>query len=438
MKGAPRAVLPYAIAAGLWLPAMGLAEPNLPADRWVELHPAGCGDPICTQGTTLARVSANRPPEKRQYSGAVGGPGYVFYWGGGHHSWGGNDIDAYDVEGNRWVQFTENENVADADFMHGRDASCPGVDSGFAEAGGGREDARWEYLTCEEKRNLADAQDGGWPIGYWTPLGRPMNRHSYQQMAWWPERRALCVLGSGGMNCYEPPSGDGGELIPPSTLAADDDGPADAESARDPSQPDGQWRNVAGYKAPENTINAYNLDYWPAEGTLVSFQGTGQARVLVLDADNGRWRRGPRIDNSEWGTVYSEYMPATDEFFVSFGGNLRIVDLVQGTDRGVDGPALSGHLSLEWSPALARLVIWGVGQTDGGSGSRKGLYTYDPVSDEWDELALKGAAPTWIKTGHDILERDTETGIFYLLGIDAGGGRHIDGRVYAFRLSRNQ
>lgn len=98
----------------------------------------------------------------RTYTGLVAGGSRIFYFGGGHSSHPGNDVDLYHIGSNQW----EVQNVPE----------CPA--NGSPEAIG----------IC----------GSGGTVSKLTPMGRPYTQHAYRQCTYDSTRkRFLCVLPSG-------------------------------------------------------------------------------------------------------------------------------------------------------------------------------------------------------------------------------------------------
>src|SRR5262245_16046797 len=124
--------------------ATGLAD--LPANTWVH-------------------VKTKRNPVGRSYSGVCYGGGYLFYFGGGHGSHPGNDVELYHVATNTWTQATECESWTDAD--------------------------KWTHLPEEQRKALKNTIGGGSGGTWLSPKGRPLTRHTYQMHVWFPEEKAF-------------------------------------------------------------------------------------------------------------------------------------------------------------------------------------------------------------------------------------------------------
>ncbi len=67
------------------------------------MHPSpGLGEEPA--GSGWARLRPEREPIARTFTGIASGDGRVFYFGGGHAGWPGNDVEVYDIGRNTWQQ----------------------------------------------------------------------------------------------------------------------------------------------------------------------------------------------------------------------------------------------------------------------------------------------------------------------------------------------
>lgn len=106
-------------------------------------------------------------PRGRAYGGIQYGNGKLYYFGGGHGGYPGNDVEVYDIAANRWTQSYKPE-VCDLN-----DGSCNGI-----------------Y--------------GGWGVTTLTPQGRPYTEHTFEKYKWDGSRNALVANLSGGMFTFDP------------------------------------------------------------------------------------------------------------------------------------------------------------------------------------------------------------------------------------------
>ncbi|MFP4561592.1 MAG: hypothetical protein ACLFQ3_09755 [Thiohalorhabdus sp.] len=331
--------------------------PDYPADTWVQQDPE-VKDPW--EGDT-------REPEYRPYAGVAAGDGRVYYWGGGHKTHDGNDIDAYDVRANEWVQLTEEEDWTDVDD--------------------------WDHLTGQEKRDIKASNNAGWEVDLLSPRGRPVTKHSYGQMAWWPGQ-GYCLLKQ-RLWCYDPEKGD----------------------------QDGAWTDLTpnpfadidGFN-PLESIAPWNLTYDPNlfGGTVVSFLGAAGGRVMAYDPEARAWVTvNNRLKDGTYTEVYSAYDPESGWHIVSANGQWQMVN-TEGESREMaqlrnNGSVVTGSLSMEWAPELGKVLVMK------GIDDELRMWTYDPETDTWSDFELKGEGPNNAHAKWDTLARDPETGVYVLL-----------------------
>jgi hypothetical protein len=156
-------------------PAPGLT--GIPANGWLAITPAAStryipvGD-IATQITVPSPPSNQPTPSARSYSGITYGGGKLYYVGGGHFSYPGNDVEQYDPATNTWTQSWMPE-------------VCPSVTIPLA--------------GCPA---YMGGQQGSWIT---TPLNRLYVGHFYQQAIWRPDiaKLELMTRESGGWQ-YDP------------------------------------------------------------------------------------------------------------------------------------------------------------------------------------------------------------------------------------------
>jgi hypothetical protein len=183
----------------------------------------------------------------RMYSGCCLGGGYLWYFGGAHRSYKGNDVQLYDSRSNTWIQATEPE---------------------WPEEGS----KDWKAMIS-----------GGGHTSRLSPTGRPYTEHTYQQVCWQPERkRFFIVLVSSGTWEFDPQSRKWEHLI---------------NRFEDRGEPRGAW-------AQNHVL------YEPAWRAPVLVCGSGKPGVYQFDHENRRWRgQGGRREELVWNEFYSTYVP---------------------------------------------------------------------------------------------------------------------------------
>lgn len=200
----------------------------MPEGNWLKLKP---------EGTAFARM----------YSGCCAGGGCVWYFGGAHRAYKGNDVQLFDPRANRWIQATEPE---------------------------------WPEVGSKDWIAMIS---GGGTTSRLSPTGRPYTEHTYQQVCWEPDRgRFFIVLVSSGTWEFDPAGRQWIHLI---------------NRFEDRSEPRGHW-------AQNHVL------YEPALRTAVLICGSGDTGVFKFDHGNRKWiRLGDRPAELAWNEFYSTYVP---------------------------------------------------------------------------------------------------------------------------------
>lgn len=372
--------------AMLTLPSV--SADRMPANTWIELTPDDCTGELCSA----------KHPEWRGYSGSSIGNGYIWWWGGGHKAGPTNDIDAYNISENKWEQFTTSENIHNT--------------------------PHWDHLTAEQKTKQLNTWGSGRGPMYWSPLGRFMTHHSYQWQLWNPKRQKWCGLfpyppkQNPVYVCYDPSKGDASGQP--------------ATSGTDPTQPDGAFEiisdSVPDWKTGRHTVGLT----WDSKRHQVAMtsQARGTVGIWRYDSDRDEWYRitdrlpkGPKYNEG-----YIEYHPGEDTYYTSRKRQISRVDAETGIPQKIaNPPAPLLTFSLEYSPELDRMLL---GSTKDGVAH---IYAYNPPANEWQKLLLDGNIPTDSTLGYDLLDRDPDTGQYFLIR-DANSHNRKDG-VYTFRLT---
>ncbi len=193
----------------------------------------------------------------RMYSGACFGGGYLWYFGGAHRSYPGNEVELYDPRANEWIQATASE-------------SPP------------RGSPDWKALIS-----------GGGTTKSISPKGRPYTEHTYQQVCWQPGRkRFFVVLLSSGTWEFDPEKREWIHLI---------------DRFRNPERdPRGSW-------AQNHVL------YEPAFGAPVLVVGSGgDATAYRFEHQERSWKRlGPIPQELKWNEFYSTYVPEWKSHLIS-------------------------------------------------------------------------------------------------------------------------
>jgi len=158
------------------IPSAGL---DLGNNEWRLLNPQPSDRYVTGNWPSVDVLSSQRnTPSAREYSGIHYGDGKIFYFGGGHGGYAGNDVEVYGIAGNIWWQSYKPE-VCDRN-----DPACNGI-----------------Y--------------GGWGVARLTPLGRPYTEHTFQKFAWDPVTKRLIGILSSGTFAYDPAAATWTKLAPP-------------------------------------------------------------------------------------------------------------------------------------------------------------------------------------------------------------------------------
>lgn len=299
--------------------------------------------------TPLADVPDNcwrklNPPtmaKARTYSGACFGGGYLWYFGGAHRGYKGNDVQLFDPRLGDWIQATEPE---------------------WPEVGS----PDWKSMTS-----------GGGSTSQLSPTGRPFTEHTYQQVCWQPERgRFFIVLASSGTWEFDPERREWIHLV---------------NRFKEPdAQPSGYWAQRQVLYVPE------------LGAPVLTISGGSMTARYVFDHDERRWRRlGPTPEQLRWNEYYATYVPEWKCHLVSTtkGPWLRY-DAARGTVSRVEAPeALGPCQSLSYD--AANKVVVALARRE----LRKGWQTVVPwaldvESMEWTELAPPKPWPEGQATGN--------------------------------------
>lgn len=378
----------YLIPLFLLVAAPAWAE--IPANTWVELTPDPCTGDLCVDDV----------PHFRGYSGSSIGNGYIWWWGGGHKAGPYNSIDAYNIAENRWEAFTTAEDI--------------------------RNTNEWDHLTAEEKETQLNTWGAGRGPLYWSPLGRFPTNHSYGWQLWNPGRSQWCGLFPYPPDqhpvyvCYDPAMGD--ESGEP------------AASGTDPTQPDGAFSIVSDTVPDWGTgRHGAGLTWDSRREQVVMVQVAGGSGIWRYDAEADAWNEvAPFLirGDGKYNEGYVEYHPGMDAYFTARkrSGGMQYVDAETGEPTLIaDPPTSLLTYSIEYSPELDRMLI--ADTVD----DVAHVYAYDPSADAWEEVQLGGAVPTNSTLGYDLLDRDPETGQYFLIR-QARQWNRTDG-VYTFRLT---
>jgi hypothetical protein len=289
-------------------------------------------------------------PVNRSYSGIVLGDGRVMYWGGGHGTHPGNDIELYDIARNRWeVQAPP---------------QCP-------------EFPRLNWLgTGTFTNELAPARRLGAPWDFSSPDGEPYTAHNYQNQAYDPKRGRFVWVAGGGTWAYTWRTRVLRLLAGPSR----------------PGRPSPVWMSGGGVAHDPDADRILAFLTSPQRGSGFTKRG-----VYALDLATDTWRfHGDYPAPIDGRQVFSAYNPHAREHAVLFwpvstgapqlwryraAGNdwTRVDSLPKDVIRQL--PAF------DYDTANRRMIFL----RDDEPSVR--LWAWEPVSDSWVELGTGRAAP---------------------------------------------
>lgn len=259
-------------------PADVLAQPLNPKllemgdNTWQKLSPAGMA---------MARM----------YSGCCWGAGYVWYFGGAHRGYKGNDVQLYNPRVGQWVQATA--------------AEWPEVGS-----------PDWKSMT-----------NGGGSTQNLSPTGAPFTEHTYQQVCWQPDRkRFFVVLVSSGTWEFDPATFKWTHLI--------------NKFKKERPEPRGHW--------------AHNQVVWePTLKAPVLLVSSGGGDVYKFDHGKREWQKAAALPGVlNWQEFYLTWVPEWKAFCISGGKGFYRYDVPAAKAEPIEAPAgLKGCQSLAYDSA---------------------------------------------------------------------------------------
>lgn len=370
--------LASAVLVCFWPGRLALAgEPEQAPAAQKKLNP----DLLKLPENTWVRVSPDRNPAGRSYSGLAYGDGLIYYFGGGHGSYRGNDVELYSVAENKWTQCYEPEDWT----------KCDG----------------WTHISDADKKTVKGI-GGGWGVTILSPKGRPLTRHTYQMQCWFPEEKAFFAS-------------------------------MDFLWAFDPAKK--EWRKASDKTPRGRDIHTWNLAYDPDLKTIISIVTAGESGVYAFDREKKAWAKKCAAPVNVWNEVYSTYDTGRKVHVVFAGHKWWMLDLATGKTKaiadlanavGEKDPPPPASVSLEYDPESKMTLA----VTRGKTGANE-LWAYDADKDAWSKVEMKGDAPKG-DASFDKLVYDPDHRCFLFLnvvGVQSGvlGGGKVDGLV-AFRF----
>lgn len=90
----------------LFLLLLWASAAHATANVWQQLSPTPTAHWVPATLFDCTNSVSSPNPQGRSFSGSNYGNGQIYYWGGGHNSYPGNDMEVYDIATNRWLPDT--------------------------------------------------------------------------------------------------------------------------------------------------------------------------------------------------------------------------------------------------------------------------------------------------------------------------------------------
>ena len=374
-----------------WWPLHMLAIVCLAADAVAAVAPAPATRPsrmgplnekLTAMGdNTWLRLEPKGMAKARTYSGACMGDGLLWYFGGAHRGYKGNDVQLYDPRANEWKQATE---------------------------------AEWPKVGSDDWKSMVS---GGGTTRSLSPKGRPYTEHTYQQVCWQPGRqRFFIALVSSGTWEFGPVRREWTHLINRLKDRA--------------AEPRGSW-------AQNHVL------YEPSCKAPVLTVGTGEAAMYRFDHDKRRWQRlGPTPKLLKWNEFYSTYVDDWKCHLITTAkkGWFKF-DVLARKLTPVEAPhALRGRQSLSYDAANHVVIALADRKVDR---YRQAVapWALDVRTMKWSELKPPGPAPVGQAAGRwNTLWYDREHNVHLLINfVRRDRAELYDGGVtetWAYRYSK--
>jgi hypothetical protein len=309
------------------------------------------------------------------------GGGWLFYFGGGHGSHPGNDVELYDVGANTWTQATEMEDW--------------------------REYKNWTHAPKEQLASAANIGGGSNAMGVTSPKGRPLVLHTYQMQAWVPEDKLFYQIVRGlGLWTFDPAKRE--------------------------------WKEVTKSLPGISDVHTAGLVYDPELKTLVMIVSAGNDNgVHLWDRDKKAWAKKADCPDRNWSEVHAAYDSARKLHVVRSGKRNMWWTLNASTWQAKTIASLDcgESTSVDYDPETKSVLCLKKANT-AAAGAPAALWAYDAEKDAWAEAKMAGAAPTGF-CAWGLLNYDPEDKCHLLLNLLSVGGGMTGGQVaglYAFRL----
>jgi hypothetical protein len=408
-----------------------LGQPN----SWRVLSPTPSAHWEPANFTDCTRVVTMSNPPGRSYSGSASGNGRIYYWGGGHNSYPGNDIVIYDIAQNRWIPDPVPPDclnpVCESSGNNNSDSfpvNCTSPSSvwdptclpGSCYIRGGNGSYKPVFRCAGGSRvNLVCAQDSECPGGGTCSIGipslpnwsapcttcKPYTEHIYQRIAYNPQRNALMVVTFSGTFEYNLTTQSWSGLAKPPPHSAD-------QSQRmvmwDPPRQRMLYFQLGGF----NT-GVYAFNY--ANNSWSTVHNQSAVPSAVLGEPSGSWdaRGGAFIIASANGSAWYKYDPTVSG--ISAWTNITAgapSDVKQAYCAAGNNVFPCFSASLTYDASIQRTVVLTLN-----ANAAMDVWVYDALGDSWTKMATSGAsAGTNTSSGYpNNLHYDPGTSSLYLV-----------------------
>ena len=320
---------------------------SLPDNTWLKLDPEPSERWVASgscSGPYDLNLVVSGNPKKRSFSGMAYGDGKVFFFGGGHCSHPGNDVEIYDIAQNVWTQQFKPEICT---------VSCGGL-----------------Y--------------GGASIKNLSPLGQPYVFHTYQLQTYDTLRQQFILSANSGLFAFDLPQ----NLADKNNFVRLHPWPWPGDSSN-------KW------PSGNNTIHNKLLTYDPLLQKVVFFDGDGSDKdIYQFDYDSGAWTF---IDHYSSGGshIHSAYDPIRKKHMIIDAAGVRWYDAVSNTWESIPNvpSGASGSHNLAYDTLSKVMIV----TKSGSNGIYDKLYAYT-AQGQWIELTPNGPLPDSARFGRWIYD----------------------------------
>jgi hypothetical protein len=318
--------------------AQGLSD--LPNNTWRKLEPSPSEryfpQLFATTDESMRRTTTN--PASRAYSGLTYGDGNIYFMGGGHAAYPGNEVEIYNIAENVWKQ-------------------------------------QFRPEVCIDKTDPCWALYNGGSINTVTSSGHPWTLHTYQLQTYDPMRKQFIAAYNSGLFAFDLATKDFTRLHP---------------------QP---WTEGHKWPSGNNFINTKVLIYDPNVQTVLFIDSyTGGQGVYRYDYNAASWQRISDVPFHSSSGLHATYDAGRKKHLISHSdfhsnnGGLWWYDAVTNTWEKVAGvpPEVINTHSLSYDSFNRVVLVAGNGLPDQ---TLNTMWIYDEHG-TWTMLTPNGTPPS--------------------------------------------